>query len=66
MRLKISPNKKYLSGELIWVLLKKSNWLEQEKIKETSKKNNTKNDVGGREPWSSGYGRRLMFRRSWV
>ena len=24
------------------------------------------NFIGGREPWSSGYGRRLMFQRLWV
>ena len=23
-------------------------------------------DILGREPWSGGYGRRLMFQRSWV
>ena len=26
----------------------------------------TKNVNSGREPWSSGYGKRLTFRRSWV
>ena len=27
---------------------------------------NNNNMMNGREPWSNGYGRRLVFRRSWV
>ena len=42
-------------------------WRAPNCIKSTSKKFEfSKFNVFGREPWYSGYGRRLMFERSWV
>ena len=38
----------------------KANWNVSQKLLQT------KNCLEGREPWSSGYGRRLMFQMSWV
>ena len=60
-----------MSSAQLFVRLKREKHISHKCVWKTGRRSESvcvmKNDVlWGREPWSSGYGRRLMFRRSWV